>query len=146
MNLSALIALARKIGPQMVKFVIKWAPILLDKNNQRLTKQAQDLISRLAKAQKARSKKERLRLTLGVVKEQAQKLQSSAEDEAAQEQAALWVRQADSLLGALSLLNVRTGRQHRAGVKRISQEADALFAAVMEATMTARPISEDSKV
>lgn len=139
MNLAVLLRVAREIGPQVFKLILKWAPVLFDKNNKKLLDQVWDLLRKGAAAQRARSKTERLRSTLAVVKDRAREIEQGSASDARKEQAQLWRRQADSLSGALALLEVRKGPQRRADVKRISEQVDLLFAAVMEATMTTDP-------
>lgn len=139
MNLAVLLRLAREIGPLAVKLILKWAPMLFDKNNKKVLEQVWDLLKKFAAAQKARTKTERLRKTLGVVQDRAREIEHGSASDARKEQAQHWRRQADSLLGALALLEVRKGPQRRADIKRISEKVDVLFSAVMEATMTTDP-------
>jgi hypothetical protein len=147
LNVQVLLELARRIGPQAAKLIVKWAPTLLDRRNRQLLEQVGSYLKRGAMAKKGRSRSERLRRTLKVVQEQAHELaQRQSDDEARSHQARQWIEKADSLLGALALLKVRNGSQRRTETRRIGEEADALFAAVMEATMSwdsPRPTAEE---
>jgi hypothetical protein len=141
MNPAVLLRLAREIGPQMVKLILKWAPVLFDKNNRKLLDQVWEFLKKAAQAQKGRTKGERLRRTLVVVQARAAEIEQRAETDVARERAERWQHDAKALLGALALLEVRQGRQRRADRQRISAEVDRLFAAVMEATLVSEAVA-----
>jgi hypothetical protein len=137
MNFSALIVLARRIGPQALRMILKWGPVLFDKGNRQRLEQVSKYLKSAWTAQQGRSKSQRLRRTLKVIIAQAHELeQRHSDSEAYAQRARQWGGEANALLGAVELLAVRSGAQRRAELKRIGQNVDALFAAVMEATMT----------
>jgi len=129
----SLLPLALRVGPQTVRLLRELGPGIV--NNPELAKLSRELFERVRTAQRGRSRLERLRRTVEAVRVQATKLEAVTDDPANKAETARWVSHADSLLGAIDLLAVRTGARRRADLELLQQEADGLFAAVLEASV-----------
>lgn len=130
-KVTAIIKAAAKFGPVAYPAVKKVAGMLRD--NPELARHGQQLVDRFAKARSARSPREGLRRSVGVLRGQAERALATARSPQDVTRAEGWLAQADKLDGAIDLMAVHDRKAQEADAAAIEARVEDLFAQIFTA-------------
>ena len=132
-KISLILKTATRLGP-LIYPAVKGAASLM-RDNPDLARHGQDLLDRFNRARSARSRPERLRQSVALLRSQAQSRLSQAREPAETHQAERWLTQADRLDDAVELITIHRGRQQARDAAAVEARIEELFAEIFTAAI-----------
>jgi hypothetical protein len=123
-------------GPDAVKWAAVVAPLLRDRANR---EQLQTLLHRVTEARRARTPGTRVAAEITALHDAAQSAIDDARDDAEREQAAVWLRRANTLNGSWRLIDSTQGAARRRGLEQLSSQVERLRDEILAANFGDAP-------
>lgn len=132
-KISLILRTATRLGP-LVYAGVRTVAVLM-RENPELARYGQDLLDRFGQARTARSRPERLRQSVDLLRSQAQLRLADARNPEETRQAERWLGQTDRLDDAIGLLAIHRGRQRSRDATAVEARVDELFAEIFTAAI-----------
>lgn len=133
---SMVLRTATRLGP-LVYAGVKTVAVLM-RENPELARYGQDLLDRFGRARSGRSRTERLRRSVALLRSQAETRLAEAREPDETLQAERWLAQAARLDDAIDLIAIRRGRQRSRDAAAVEERVEELFADIFTATVRYR--------
>lgn len=124
---------ATRLGPFVYAGVKGVAALMRD--NPELARQGQDLLDRFRHARSTRSRPQRLRQSVALLRSQAQTRLAESRDVGETLQAERWLAQADRLDDAVELMTIHRGRRQARDAAAVEARIEELFAEIFTAAI-----------
>ncbi|MEE6283004.1 hypothetical protein [Georgenia sunbinii] len=135
-KISVILRTATRLGPFVYAGVKGVAALMRD--NPELARYGQDLLDRFNGARSGRSRPDRLRRSVALLRTQSQARLAEAEDPAETAQAQRWLAQADRLDDAVELMAIHRGRRQARDAAAVEARVEELFAEIFASSIQYR--------